>query len=80
MAETILQEAEARAKKEGAKKVQTAIGSGDPASSVIGFAKRRNIDTIVVGTRGLGKFKEILMGSVSRKIANNAEANCFIIR
>ncbi len=80
VAETILQEAEARAKKDGAKKVQTAIGSGDPASSVIGFAKRRNIDTIVVGTRGLGKFKEILMGSVSRKIANNAEANCFIIR
>jgi nucleotide-binding universal stress UspA family protein len=80
VAETILQEAEARANKEGAKKVQTAIGSGDPATSVIGFAKRRNIDTIVVGTRGLGKFKEILMGSVSRKIANNAEANCFIIR
>jgi nucleotide-binding universal stress UspA family protein len=80
VAETILYEAEVRAKKEGAKKIQTAIGSGDPASSVIGFAKRRNIDTIVVGTRGLGKFKEILMGSVSRKIANNAEANCFIIR
>jgi len=80
VAETILQEAEDRAKKGGAKNIQTAIGSGDPASSVIGFAKRRNIDTIVVGTRGLGKFKEILMGSVSRKIANNAEANCFIIR
>jgi nucleotide-binding universal stress UspA family protein len=80
VAETILQEAEDRAKKGGAKKIQTAIGSGDPASSVIGFAKRRNIDTIVVGTRGLGKFKEMLMGSVSRKIANNAEANCFIIR
>ncbi len=46
VAETILQEAEVRAKKEGAKKIQTAIGSGDPASSVIGFAKRRNIDTI----------------------------------
>ena len=80
VAETILQEAEVRAKKEGAKKIQTAIGSGDPATSVIGFAKRRNIDTIVVGTRGLGKFKEILMGSVSRKIATNAEANCFTIR
>jgi nucleotide-binding universal stress UspA family protein len=80
VAETILQEAEDRAKKGGAKKIQTAIGSGDPASSVIGFAKRRNIDTIVVGTRGLGKFKEALMGSVSRKIANNSEANCFIIR
>ena len=80
VAETILLEAEVCAKKNGAKKVQTAIGSGDPASSVIGFAKRRDIDTIVIGTRGLGKIKEILMGSVSRKIANNAEANCFIVR
>lgn len=80
IAETILSEASALAKKEGALKIQTAIGSGDPASSVIGFAKRRNIDTIVVGTRGLGKMKGLLMGSVSRKIANNAEANCIIVR
>ena len=80
VAETILHEAEARAKKGGAKKIQTAIGSGDPASSVIGFAKRRNVDTIVVGTRGLGKVREILMGSVSRKLANSAEANCLIVR
>ena len=80
VAETILHEAEVRAKSGGANKVQTAIGSGDPASSVIGFAKRRNIDMIVVGTRGLGKVKELLMGSVSRKITNNAEANCLIVR
>jgi nucleotide-binding universal stress UspA family protein len=80
VAENILREAEVRAKKGGAKKIQTAIGSGDPASSVIGFAKRRNIDIIVIGTRGLGKIKEVLMGSVSRKIANSAEANCLIVR
>lgn len=80
VAETILQEAEVRAKKGGAKKIQTAIGSGDPASSIIGFAKRRNIDTVVVGTRGLGKAKETLMGSVSRKVANSADTNCFIVR
>lgn len=80
IAETILHEAEVRAKKGGAKKIQVAIGSGDPASSVISFARRRKIDTIVVGTRGLGKLKGLLMGSVSRKIANNAEANCFVIR
>lgn len=80
VAENILLEAEEKAKASGAKKVQTAIGSGDPATSVIGFAKRRSIDTIVVGTRGLGKVKGLFMGSVSRKIVNNAEANCFIVR
>ena len=80
VADTILTEASDLAKKEGVKKIQTAIGSGDPASSVVGFAKRRGIDTIVVGTRGLGKMKGLLMGSVSRKIADNAEANCIIVR
>ena len=80
VAETILHEAEARARKDGATRVQTAIGSGDPASSIIGFTKRRNIDIIVVGTRGLGKVKELLLGSVSRKITNKAEANCLIVR
>ncbi len=80
IAETILHEAEVRARKDGAKKVQTAIGSGDPASSIIGFASRRKIDTIVIGTRGLGNVKGFLMGSVSRKITNNAEVNCMIVR
>ena len=80
VAENILLEAAAKAKAEGAKKVQTAIGSGDPATSVIGFAKRRSIDIIVIGTRGLGKVKGLFMGSVSRKIVNNAESNCLIVR
>jgi nucleotide-binding universal stress UspA family protein len=80
VATTILSEASALANKEGAIKVQTAIGSGDPASSVVGFAKRRNIDMIVLGTRGLGKTKGLVMGSVSRKILDNAEANCVIVR
>ena len=62
VAENILLEASAKAKAEGAKKVQTAIGSGDPATSVIGFAKRRSIDTIVIGTRGLGKVKGPVYG------------------
>ncbi len=80
VAETILYEAEVRAREDGATRVQTAIGTGDPASSIIGFTKRRNIDIIVVGTRGLGKVKELLLGSVSRKITNRAEANCLIVR
>ena len=80
VAESILNEAVDRAKAGGAKKIQTAIGSGDPATSIIGFAKRRNIDTVVLGTRGLGKVKGILMGSVSRKVANSADTNCFIVR
>lgn len=80
IAETILRKARERAEKAGVEKIQTAIGTGDPASAILGFAQRRTADMIVVGTRGLGKLKGSVLGSVSRKIANNAEATCLIVR
>ena len=40
-ADGILETAKNLARKEGAKHVQTAIGSGDPATSLAGFARRR---------------------------------------
>ena len=80
IADKILAEAKKEAKKSGAKSVQTAIGSGDPATSVAGFAKRRNIDLIVVGTRGLSKIKGSSMGSVSRKLLDLTDVNCLVIR
>ena len=78
-ADRILQEARQLARKEGAKAVQTAIGSGDPATSLAGFARRRNIDLIVVGTRGQSKTKAPWMGSVSRKLLDITEINCLVI-
>ena len=45
-----------------------------------GFARRRNIDMIVVGTRGLSKVKASSMGSVSRKLLDLTETNCLVIR
>ena len=79
-ADMILKEAKQLARKEGLKNVQTAIGSGDPATSVAGFARRRKIDMIVVGTRGLSKVKASSMGSVSRKLLDLTEVNCLVIR
>ena len=78
-ADLILKEAKLLAKKEGVKNLQTAIGSGDPATSVAGFARRRNVDMIVVGTRGLSKVKASSMGSVSRKLLDLTEVNCLVI-
>ena len=80
IAETILRDAKEKAEKAGANKVQTAIGTGDPATSILGFVERSKIDMIVIGTRGLGKLKGSILGSVSRKIADNAETSCLIVR
>jgi nucleotide-binding universal stress UspA family protein len=79
-AEKILDEARKQARRDGAKNVQTAIGSGDPATSVAGFARRRKIDLIVVGTRGLSKIQASAMGSVSRKLLDLTDVNCLVVR
>lgn len=76
----ILSDAEERAIKKGAGTVKTTLEHGDPATSILRYAKRRNIDLIVLGTRGLGKVKGMLLGSVSRKVTNTAETNCLIVR
>jgi len=75
----ILGDAEARALKKGAGKVKTALEHGDPATVILRCAKRRKADLVVLGTRGLGKVKGVLMGSVSRKVTNLSEINCLII-
>ncbi len=80
VAETVLKEARQKAEKAGAINVQTTIGTGDPATSILDMAKRRKADMIVIGTRGLGKLKGQILGSVSRKITHNAETSCLIVR
>ena len=80
VAESVLRDAKEKAEKAGANKVKTAIGTGDPATSILSFAERSNMDMIVIGTRGLGKLKGTILGSVSRKVANNAETSCLIVR
>ena len=80
VAETVLRSAKEKAEKAGAEIVKTTIGAGDPATAILGYAKRWNMDLIVIGTRGLGKLKGSILGSVSRKVTNNAETSCLIVR
>ena len=79
-ADRILAAAKKTAREAGARNIQTAIGSGDPATSIAGFARRRSVDLIVVGTRGLSKVEASAMGSVSRKLLDFADINCLVIR
>jgi len=80
LAEKVLGNAAERAKKKGAKEVHTTVGDGDPATAIIKQAKRRNVDLIIMGTRGLGKVKETFLGSVSRKVCNLSHVNCLTVR
>ena len=80
IAETILRKARVTAENKGAKSAKTTIGTGDPATAILSYSKRREIDMIVMGTRGLSKLKGTILGSVSRKVTNNAEVSCLTVR
>lgn len=80
VASQVLDEASARARKNGVEQVRTHVGSGDPSGAIIGHAKRRKSDLVVLGTRGLSKAQGLLLGSVSRKVVNLCKLNCLVVR
>lgn len=44
------------------------VECGDPAESILKVAKEKAADVIVMGSRGLSGFSELLLGSVSTKV------------
>lgn len=53
---------------------------GDPAENMINFAKREEIDVIVIGSSGKGFIQRRIKGSVSHKVASNAPCSVYIVR
>ena len=80
IANQILDAAEERVKAKGASLAKKWIGHEDPATSISEYAKKHDIDFVIIGTRGLSKVKALLMGSVSRKVTEICDVNCLIVR
>ena len=53
---------------------------GDPAAEIIRVAETEVCDLIVVGSRGQGALKSLLLGSVSDHIVHHAHCPVLIIR
>ena len=58
--------------------VRTSIGRGPAAGVLLDAA--RDADLLVVGSRGLGGFRGLLLGSVSSKMASHAPCPVVIVR
>lgn len=54
--------------------------SGSPASAVVAFAKKEDVDLIVMGTHGRTGFLRMLMGSVAEEIVRKAPCPILTIR
>lgn len=80
LADKIIAAAVKEAKGHGIEQVEAAVIEGDPAERIIDYAKTHDVDIIVIGSRGLGTFKGLLLGSVSNKVSHRADRSCVIVR
>ena len=75
----IVDRAKQEAISKGVEAVETALLRGDAATEIIQFAAENDVDTIVMGRRGLGDFAGLLLGSVSHKVAQRSDLNCLTV-
>lgn len=79
-AHAVVEAAERTARARGLADVTTLVVEGDPSRVIIDTARSEGVDTIVMGSRGLTGLPELLLGSVSHKVAHAAPCHCLIVR
>ena len=80
LGDQIIAVAQDEARKKGIVHITATVIEGDPAERIIAYAKEHDVDMIVMGSRGLGSFKGLLLGSVSNKVSHRADRTCVIVR
>ena len=56
------------------------IKHGDPGPIIVNFANSGEFDLVVLGSRGLNSFQEMVLGSVSHKVAKRVTAPVLIVK
>lgn len=56
------------------------IGVGSPGEVIVAFAKDLKAERVVMGTRGLGRLAEILLGSCATEVIRSAPVPVTLIR
>jgi len=53
---------------------------GEPASAIVELARRARCSEIVIGTRGLGGLKGLLLGSITTKVIQLSTVPVTVVR
>ncbi len=59
---------------------QVEVRVGNPAHEIVSYAQERGADLIVVGSRGHGTMKRLLMGSVADRVVHLSHGPVFVVR
>jgi nucleotide-binding universal stress UspA family protein len=78
-ARVVLEEAADSAARAGTE-VRTEILEGDPAEAIVQLGRAREVDLIVVGSRGRGSIAGALLGSVSEGIVHRADRPVLVVK
>jgi nucleotide-binding universal stress UspA family protein len=79
-ADELLSEAELLGDKEEIKVDKAIIVAPSCASAIIDYAKKNNVDLIVIGTKGMTGLKHFLLGSVANNIISHAHCPVLAVR
>lgn len=53
---------------------------GDPGPTIVKFANDERYDLVIIGSRGLNSLQEMVLGSVSHKVAKRANCPVLIVK
>lgn len=76
----ILDSYEAKAKQKGLQNVRMFLQEGDAAKRIMETANEIDCGLLLMGSRGRGGFKELLLGSVSHKVTNHADCSVLVVK
>ncbi|MCF6410334.1 universal stress protein [Pseudalkalibacillus salsuginis] len=53
---------------------------GEPGPSIVKYSNENMFDLVVIGSRGLNTFQEMVLGSVSHKVAKRVQCPVMIVK
>ncbi|GLB60970.1 universal stress protein [Cytobacillus sp. NCCP-133] len=53
---------------------------GEPGHAIVEYTNKNNMDVVVIGSRGLNVLQELVLGSVSHKVAKMANCPVLIVK
>lgn len=78
--EQLVARAKANCAEKGVKNIETSVRAGDYADEILDAAEDFSVDMIVIGSRGLGRLKSTVLGSVSQKVLHHADCTVVTVK